>query len=824
MNRLTFKTKAQNLASLSARLTKAKVLPLAITSLESIRVKEARDKLFAKISTWNTRHIIVRSSSKQEDGFKESNAGAFLSIGHIPSDDKDKILETIAKVGESMPYENDEILIQPMLENIELCGVAFSVDKDNEAPYFCISYDCSGSNEAITSGSTQATSFYHYRQAPLPKDPKMAQCIEMIMELEEIFDCRRLDVEFAFAYDKRDGNLAGSKIDFKADSATKIDSNQIKSGKQDILTLYCLQVRPLVIDESQSVYDKLAPRALERLAKRIRTLNCPHPEVLGNKTIFGVMPDWNPAEVIGLKPKRLALSLYKEIITDNIWAYQRDNYGYRSLRSHPLMLSFLGIPYIDVRLSFNSFIPKNLDKNISAKLIDYYISRLREAPWAHDKIEFDIVFSCYDFMLPKKLQKLLDYGFNENEIKRIEFALLELTNRIISHDNGLYLKDLAKAKELESKYEIIINSYTSPYDKIYWLIEDCKRFGTLPFAGIARAAFVAMQMLDSLVKIGFLGTQEKIDFLASLHTKAKELAIDSKYLSAETKNAFLEKYGHLRAGSYNILSPRYDEAFEEYFGSLDSGIDRTLDSSLESSASTQADFMLSSERLRDLDRILKENGLKIDASNFFDFLKKTIEGREGVKFAFTKFLSKALSIIKELGENLEIAPEDMAHLDIKSILALYSSLYKNSPKERFMNEIQAHKEEFALTCALKLPDIIFGEEDIFSFYAPKIMPNFITNKSVMAQTIIINDGASPNINLEGKIILIPAADPGFDYLFAKNIAGFITCYGGANSHMAIRASELQIPAAIGVGEEKFRLFAKVQRIRLECETKQIFCL
>jgi len=34
------------------------------------------------------------------------------------------------------------------------------------------------------------------------------------------------------------------------------------------------------------------------------------------------MPDWNPAEIIGIKPKMLALSLYKELITDNIWAYK----------------------------------------------------------------------------------------------------------------------------------------------------------------------------------------------------------------------------------------------------------------------------------------------------------------------------------------------------------------------------------------------------------------------------------------------------------------------------------------------------------------------
>ena len=38
------------------------------------------------------------------------------------------------------------------------------------------------------------------------------------------------------------------------------------------------------------------------------------------KTILGVMPDWNPAEMIGIG-QPLALSLYRELITDSIWAY-----------------------------------------------------------------------------------------------------------------------------------------------------------------------------------------------------------------------------------------------------------------------------------------------------------------------------------------------------------------------------------------------------------------------------------------------------------------------------------------------------------------------
>ena len=72
--------------------------------------------------------------------------------------------------------------------------------------------------------------------------------------------------------------------------------------------------------------------------------------------MFGVMPDWNPAEMIGIRPRPLALSLYQNLITDSTWAYQRDNYGYRKLRGFPLMQSLGGVPFIDLRVSFNSFV------------------------------------------------------------------------------------------------------------------------------------------------------------------------------------------------------------------------------------------------------------------------------------------------------------------------------------------------------------------------------------------------------------------------------------------------------------------------------------
>ncbi len=779
MAKLKFQTKGKNLENLQTRLKSAKILPLILTSLEELEKNQV--KILEKIDQLKTTKLIIRSSSKSEDSLKSSNAGAFLSLANIDTNKKEDLLKALFEVGNSMPSKKDEILIQPCLLDIELCGVGFSVDKDNFSPYFCLQYDENGSNSSITDGSAKsAKSYYHYRENLDFKDEKIKQIIELIKELEKLYECEFLDVEFAFA-----------KIDGKSE-------------------LFCLQVRPLIMQEKENLSNALPKEALKRFHKRFVSLQDPRPRVLGKKALFGVMPDWNPAEIIGLRPKRLAFSLYKEIITDNIWAYQRDNYGYRDLRSHPLIHSFLGMPYVDVRISFNSFIPKNLDENIASKLVNSYLEKLSNNHELHDKIEFDIVYSCYDFNISNKLKKLLNYNFNENEIKRLEFCLLELTNNIISPKNGLYLKDISKALKLRQRYEDITNSDFSLIDKIYWLIEECKRYGTLPFAGVARAAFVAVALLNSLVEINFFSKEEKNDFLNSLNTISKTLSEKISHLNENNKKDFLKEFGHLRAGTYNILSPRYDEDFELYFDTKKLAL---------SSKEHFKEFKLSQDKKDKLDNLLKEHGLKINSDEFFSFLKQAIEGREFVKFEFTRLLSKTIDYIKDLGKYYKIDVQDLAHLDIKSILNLYSSLYSKNPREQFLEEINRNKKEYELTKAIKLPSLLWDADQIFSFYNTSIIPNFITQKSILADTAKEDDK-----DIEGKIVLIYAADPGYDYLFTKNIAGFITCYGGANSHMAIRASELGLPAVIGVGEENFKKYLKASKINIECESEQIFCL
>jgi phosphoenolpyruvate-protein kinase (PTS system EI component) len=73
-------------------------------------------------------------------------------------------------------------------------------------------------------------------------------------------------------------------------------------------------------------------------------------------------------------------------------------------------------------------------------------------------------------------------------------------------------------------------------------------------------------------------------------------------------------------------------------------------------------------------------------------------------------------------------------------------------------------------------------------------------------------------------VCIPNADPGFDWVFAYPIAGLITAWGGANSHMAIRAGELNLPAVIGAGEMLYRRCSEASRLHLDCAGRRVEAL
>ena len=157
-------------------------------------------------------------------------------------------------------------------------------------------------------------------------------------------------------------------------------------------------------------------------------------------------------------------------------------------------------------------------------------------------------------------------------------------------------------------------------DKIYWLVEDCKKYGSLPFAGMARCGFVAIETLNSLVDEKYISLDEKNRFLQNINTIMIQMKRDLKKIS---KLKFLDKYGHLRPNTYEITSLNYKENFNQYFKNLN-----------------RKKIKIKTYKNRNLKYLktpdIKKIGFNCRLKNFEKFLKEAIIFREYSKFLFSK--------------------------------------------------------------------------------------------------------------------------------------------------------------------------------------------
>ena len=343
-------------------------------------------------------------------------------------------------------------------------------------------------------------------------------------------------------------------------------------------------------------------------------------------------------------------------------------------------------------------------------------------------------------------------------------------------------------------------------EKIYWLLEYCKRYGTLPFAGLARAGFIAVEFLRSMAAVGLLTEEERALYMGNLATVGKNMTRDFAALSPA---AFLARYGHLRPGTYDICSPRYDQGEDLYFdfaGARNSGGEQ------------EPPFQLSLEKYARLQNMLEEHSLNADVLSLFDFIQHAIEGREYAKFVFTHTLSDVLELLAELGAAYGLDREAMSHVNIRRIMESYSQA---GDMERILRDsIREGQAQESAASGITLPPLLWEERQIYGFFLPDGAPNFITQGRCTAETAVLPSEDT----LRGKIVLIRGADPGYDWIFSRGIAGFVTAYGGANSHMAIRAAEFGIPSVIGVGEKRFARYAAAKRLEIDCRNRTVVVL
>ncbi len=777
VSRFVLTTKAQTLQTLRKRITKAK-----IASQVHFSVKEWKShptEILEKIQKkFGSQALVVRSSSLQEDGFKKANAGKFDSLlGVSPTVSEVKAAIDIVIASYEGGSDKDQVLVQPMLQNVKYSGVAFTRSLNCGAPYCVVNYD--GKDTAsVTSGTSQTDQiFYHWKLAPLAEHaPEFFPSLyEAIQEIEHLAQFDALDIEFAVTEEKE---------------------------------LYIFQVRPLVLQHLRELNDESLDKHLRAISQRFEDLQTAHPFIIGEKTIFGVMPDWNPAEIVGIKPKTLAISLYQELITNSVWAQQRAEFGYKDVRPYPLITCFAGHPYIDVRASIHSFLPAALEASTTQKLVNYYVERLRQHPEWHDKLEFMVMPTCETFDFDERWQGLLtqDAGLSPREFTYYKMSLRALTQAAFIKCSQEY----ARMDRLNQRFDTIASTPLAPYDHIYILLETCKQ-GTLNFAHLARCGFIASSFIKSALAKGIITEQERDALLDPIQTITGAFFEETHQVlqGGLPKAEFIHKYGHLRPGTYDITSPAYKTDPNKYMFSQSS-------KAVEHNKHHQTFHNPAFE-----DLLHQTFGVNVE--QFKRFLEESIAGREYSKFVFTRYISAILDLIELIGRDYGLTAQDLAHVPISTIVDIKHGILKGEDRASILKkEIEQGKDYHRITQAIELPPLITQTSDFFSFSLPKTLPNFIGSQSIQANLVYLeNSKETEGEALKGKIVLIEKADPGFDWIFNYAIGGLITVYGGPNSHMAIRSAEFKLAASIGVGNALFEKLKLAQFIELDCASQSI---
>ena len=680
-NKMIVSNKTDTLKALKPLLTKS-----CIEKMYSFTVsdwKNRKQRILKDIKDeFSQNRIVVRSSAVNEDSLHSSMAGSFESVLNVDSGDLQETEAAIKRVIDS--YKNkasessfNQILVQSQTKGIVMSGVAFTRTLESNGPYYVVNYDdSSGESNSVTKGAESRTvkisRFADEKEIPA----NMHSLISAIIEIESKVPKIGLDIEFAV-------NRQGEVVIF--------------------------QVRPLVTSLRFETDDDAIKKIIGLLKIKVKELSKRKAHLAGEKTILADMPDWNPAEIIGDNPNHLDYSLYDYIITGSAWHEARTSQGYYNVNPAKLVVLIGNKPYVDVRNSFNSFIPKAVLQKLREKLVSFYMKKLEEHPELQDKVEFEVVYTCFDLAFNDKSRELVKNKFTKEEIAILKKSLLDLTNSLVINSKKDIEKDLNSLKGMESNRGRIKKSFDMSEDSVRplldnakFLLDDCRMKGTVQFSRLARLGFVGKILLKSLVNRKIIDDEFYYNFMKSISTVATEINEDFNLMMAGSmdKEDFIRKYYHLRPGSYDITSLRY-EMNPNLINDVYTGF------SEEKSASA---FKIDKNTDKRISNALKQEGLKFDARQFLEFVRSSLEAREFSKFEFTKNLSDAMELIALAGERMGFTRQELSMLSVDD---LFSSIKtRDKMTNVWKSIIKTRMSERENNRKIVLPPVIFSEKDL----------------------------------------------------------------------------------------------------------------
>lgn len=717
--------------------------------------------------TFGNESLIVRKNYSSRQDVVSAGTGAFYGAKCVNSDSKEEVFDAIRKViAGCSEDEDDEVVLHRQYDDLSMCGVCYTRDIYYGRPYYMVVYNYIDEMENPGKRAKSRTKWIANNVSREFLDDDFMNLIIAARDLEKAIGIQEFSIEFGVNSDNK---------------------------------ILVYQVKPM--DRLIGSHILMTDREFSD-TKAFAKCN-----YLDTHHIMSHYAYWNPSKMIGSEPRPLDYSLFKGILTSGIWGETIKQLGYEDAEGS-LMHRVGNKPYVSIDCLFNALIPAGMDRILRDKIVNYYECMLTDNRRRHRKVDSRIVFGSYNFSTARRLKKLANYNFSEDEIATFGNSLKELTETIINNYEEVHDQDIEaitklmitrrRVRELRPQEE---TNSMKLYSYISELIESMRNYCSPGYTRQERCEFIAKGFCNSLVKEGYLKREDIDAFRRSLDTVSACFKKDFEDYTSDRLSweDFDEKYGHLRISICDIRAHSY----------------RKLYSDLETVR--QYDLTKGDKVAKALDRdviakALDESELDVDVDKLINFINSASELADSYRFEYAKSIGLVLDIIARLGELIGIDTEDMSYLEIQDLNSYHS-------RDSYVQIIEARRNMYHAYSYLVLPDVIINVGDLDVIDIDEEIPDYITDQCVSGEIAYYDE--DHNVDITGKIVLLSKVTLAYDWIFTKNIKGIITKKDTKDSRIAKRCMELNIPAALGCGEKLFNTVIMMNRVSLDCKNCRI---